>query len=286
MLEQTPSRTAFATALLRAMHIHLDDPPPVLDDRIAFKLLPAYQQRYLRRQATSWPARLRQSRQRYSAFTAMRSQIVVRTRYAEDSLAEVRQAGATRYVILGAGLDTFALRQPAPPIDVVEIDHPATQSWKQQLLRQRGITRPTTLSLLPVDFERSSLNDLWIENVAPDFISWLGTTYYLSREGILSTLTTLAERTEVGSELVLDYWREPPREADAPLLWGTRVAVALQGEPMRSFFDPREIEQLAVAAGWRVKENCKPSEQTSRYLANRKDGLSVPSFAYLLRLER
>ena len=216
----------------------------------------------------------------------MRSQIVVRARYAEDSLAEARQAGATRYVILGAGLDTFALRQPAPAIDVVEVDLPATQRWKQQLLRQRGIKQPTTLSFLSVDFERSSLNDLWIENLAPDFISWLGTTYYLSREAIMSTLTTLAERTEPGSQLVLDYWREPPRDADAPLLWGTRIAVALQGEPMRSFFEPREIEQLAVAAGWRVKENCTPSEQTSRYLANRKDRLSVPSFAYLLRLER
>lgn len=286
MDEENPSRTAYATALMRALHVHLDGAPPVLDDRVAFELLPEYLQRSIRRRAAfarAWPMRLRPQD---PAASAMRGQIVVRARYAEDCLTQSRKDGVTRYVILGAGLDTFALRQPEPAISVLEIDHPATQRWKQQLLRKRAITQPPTLTFQPVDFERSSLADLWIDNDAPDFISWLGTTYYLSREGIVHTLETLATRTRPGSQLVLDYWRESPGTVNNPLLWGTRVAVALQGEPMRSFFDPAEIEQLAAKAGWRIKENCSPAEQRQRYLTNRNDRLRVPSFAYLLRLER
>ena len=114
---------------------------------------------------------------------------------------------------------------------------------------------------------------------------WLGTTYYLSRDAIAGTLSTLAERVRPGSQLVLDYWRERPGIRADPLLWGARIATALSGEPMRSFFAPGQIEDLARAAGWRVVENCSPSEQNRRYLANRSDRLRVPSFAYLLRLE-
>ena len=87
--------------------------------------------------------------------------------------------------------------------------------------------------------------------------------------------------------MVLDYWREPPpTDLSAPLLWGTRVAVALQREPMRSFFEPQDIEALAEASGWRVRENCTATEQNRRYLTTRTDQLSVPSFAHLLHLER
>lgn len=286
MLERSPSRTALAAAFMRAAHILLDDHPPVLDDRISSKLLPTYLQGYIAVQAAFSSAWFRKYGPRDPATMAMRGQIVVRTRYAEDAVAAARRAGVTRYVILGAGLDTFALRQPAPPLEVVEIDHPATQRWKQQLLRKSGFTLPPALTFLPVDFERSSLRDQWIENSAPDFISWLGTTYYLSHDGITNTLEALAECAEPGSQLVLDYWREPPRGVTNPLLLGTRIAVAAQGEPMHSFFAPAEIEQLAVTTGWRVKEHCTPSEQTRRYLAERKDRLSVPSFAYLLRLEK
>jgi methyltransferase (TIGR00027 family) len=286
MLDQSPSRTAYATTLMRAVHVLFDDPPPVLDDQIAYQLLPTYLRRFLRRRAGFPSAWLKQFRSRDLASLAMRSQIIVRARYAEDCLAAARQTGASRYIVLGAGLDTFALRQQAPEITVVEIDHPATQRWKQQILQQRSIALPKNLTFLPVDFEHSSLTAAWLDNPQPDFISWLGTTYYLSRKGITETLITLREKTQPGSQLVLDYWRESPAGVFNPLLLGTRIAVAAQGEPMRSFFEPSDIEQLAASTGWRMIEHLTPAEQNTRYLANRKDRLSVPSFAYLLRLER
>jgi len=284
-LEDAPSRTALGTAFARAWHRRVDDPPTVLDDPVAERLLPAYQQRYLRRLgalARFWRGYyLRQA----DAFTALRSQVVVRSRYAEDALAAARDRGVGRYVILAAGLDTFALRQPVAPIDVLEIDHPATQGWKQELLQTRDIDLPAELAFLPVDFEAVSLAEVWPARQAPDFVSWLGATYYLTRETIAGTLETLAACTAPGSRLVLDYWSaHPPTAAGNLLLWGTRLAVALQQEPMLSFFDPDDIECLAAEAGWEVVENLTPAEQNERYLAQRSDGLVVPSFAHLLQL--
>ena len=287
MQEATPSRTALATAFIRALHTRLDDAPPVCNDPVAYDLLPAYQRRFIDRLARLAPSWLRRYRRRRDAFTAMRAQVVVRARYAEDALADARSRGASRYVVLAAGLDTFALRQAQPPVEVLEIDHPATQRWKRELLAARGMVVPDNLTLLPIDFEQQSLGSIWSENTEPDFISWLGATYFLSQEAIKATLTTLAERTQPGSELVLDYWRERPATDPASwLLWGTRMAVAAQQEPMRSFFSPAQIEVLAESCGWQVRENLMPTAQNQRYLAARADQLAVPSFACLLHLQR
>ncbi len=287
-----------ATAWLRALHLVADDEPWVFEDRAAADFLSPVQQRFLKRLSAMPRSWSRTFRQRRDALTAMRSQIVVRARYAEDALAAARERGCQRYVILAAGLDTFALRQrqagtarteqkDADPISVVEIDHPATQAWKQQHLKSRGHGIIENLSFVDVDFERDTLEERLPATGKPQYISWLGTTYYLSREAIRSTLKTLAETSAPGSELVLDYWQQPSAfNLSATLFWGTRVATAFQQEPMRSFFEPGKIEQLAVAAGWAIRENCAPVIQDERYLSGRTDNLAVPSFAYLLHLER
>lgn len=286
-MENTPSRTAFGTAFARAWHRRVDDPPAVFDDPVAERLLPAYQQRYLRRVGALTRFWRRYYLRQADAFSVLRSQVAVRSRYTEDALAAARDAGAGRYVILAAGLDTYALRQPAPPIEVLEIDHPATQGWKRELLRARGIALPAELEFLPVDFETVRLGDVWPVRESPDFVSWLGATYYLTADAIRGTLQTLAECAASGSRVVFDYWSaHPPTAAGNLLLWGTRLAVALQQEPMVSFFEPGEIEALAVEAGWTVAENLGPEEQNRRYLADRQDGLIVPSFAHLLQLVR
>jgi methyltransferase (TIGR00027 family) len=267
--------------------MYIDDPPPVLRDTVAFNLLPAYQRRFILRLAALSAPWQKRFRQKHGPFTTMRTHVVVRARYAEDALARARECGVNRYVILAAGLDTFALRQGPQPLDVLEIDHPATQHWKRDLLEDRDLQVPATVSFLPVDFEQTALADAWIDNPAPDFISWLGVSYYLTHAAILSTLKTLAARTQPGSEMVLDYWSTAPAsDASGQLLRNTRFAVAFLNEPMRSFFEPKEIEELAVAAGWQVREHCAPAEQVHRYLATREDRLALPSFAHLLHLSR
>jgi methyltransferase (TIGR00027 family) len=280
------SRTAMATAFLRALHLVADVPPYVFEDRFAQGFLPDYQRRFLAR-LDALPKRwLGTFRQRRSALGSMRAQILVRARYTEDALAEARSAGATRYLILAAGLDTFTLRQPAGGLPVLEVDHPATQRWKRDKLAEAHTAVRGHVAYLPVDFEVQSLTDVVDAAPGPQFVSWLGTTYYLTRSAIAATLSGLAELSPAGSRLVLDYWRESPLPGDAALLWGTRLATATQQEPMRSFLEPGEAEDMARAAGWRVREHCAPEIQNQRYLRRRRDDLAVPAFACLLQLER
>ncbi len=278
------SRTAEGAAFLRALHRHVDAQPWVFADAAVEELLPAPARRFLRRLDTLAGTWISAFRQRRGGLDSMRAQIVVRARYAEDALAEL---APTQYLVLAAGLDTYALRHAGESIQVFEVDHPATQAWKRDKLP----TPPENLSLVPVDFERTTLEQAMVAtefDVEPAaFVSWLGTTYYLTRDAIVETLCGVRERTGAGTRLVLDYWSEAPLRVSrsAALLAGTRIATAFQSEPIRSLFSPAEMEHVSRAAGWRIREHLAPVIQNARYLADRPDGLAVPSFAYLLQLE-
>ncbi|MEQ8485938.1 MAG: SAM-dependent methyltransferase [Pseudomonadales bacterium] len=288
MRADRPSQTAMATAFLRALHRVADDAPLVFDDPVAIELLPWPQRRFLERLG-ALPERWRRTfRQRRSGVTRMRAQVLVRARAAEDALAAARDAGIGRYVVLSAGLDTYALRHDftATGLPVIEVDHPATQRWKHDwIVRHRG-GLPAGLTLCPVDFERQTLADVLPPPSAPQFFSWLGTTYYLSREALGATLRDLAAASPPGSRLVMDFWRQAPLfdPAGAALLWGTRLATALQQEPMKTFLEPDALADLATAAGWRVAELLTARDQNARWLSGRRDGLAVPSFACLATL--
>jgi len=282
---ETPSQTAMAAAFLRAMHPVVDDPPTIYEDPLARAFLPDYQRRFLDR-LDALPRRwLQVFRQRRSALGRMRAQVVVRARFADDALRAARQNGVARHVVLAAGLDTSAWRQA--PFPVVEIDHPATQRWKRRQLDRRGQTLPPSLKFLPVDFERQRLTDVLEAPAAPQFVSWLGTTYYLSRDAIVTSLSALAESSPAGSRLALDFWEEAPAGRDgAALLWGTRVATAMQFEPMRTFLEPARLAALARDCGWRMAEHLDADAQNRRHLNDRQDALAVPGFAHVALLER
>jgi methyltransferase (TIGR00027 family) len=219
----------------------------------------------------------------------MRAQIVVRARYAEDRLDRAVAQGITQYLILAAGLDTFALRRRelGGRLRVFEIDHPDTQRWKRGRLRGRI---PSNLRFVAVNFERESVAEALrrsrFDPRLPAFVSWLGTTYYLSREAILGTLASLRSVLAPGSELVLDYWSKDPR-LDARARWllaGVQFMVAMQREPMKSFFTPRQIEREIAGLGLQILQHATPADQRSAYLGRRTDALDVPDFAYLLHL--
>lgn len=289
MQQDRPSTTAMAAAFLRALHPVVDDPPLVFEDPLAVDFLPDYQRRFLRRLQALPAAWIRVFRQRRSALGRMRAQILVRSRFAEDALARARTGGAGRYVILAAGLDTYAWRHAGAgaALPVLEVDHPATQGWKRRVLARRGRKEPPGVAFLPVDFEAEPLDEALDTPDRPQFVSWLGTSYYLTRPAIRGTLTALARRSPAGSRLVLDHWTEAGAADDGgTLLWSTRMATAVQLEPMRSFFDADELARLAADCGWRVVEALDAPEQNRRYLAGRRDGLLVPAFAHLALLER
>ena len=272
MQEGKPSATARRVAMRRAAH-QMFDHPLVLVDPIAIPILGAGAAEQIRAERGIWQTRA----SRYS-----RAFMAVRSRFAEDELARAIAGGANQYVILGAGLDTFAYRNPyaAGSLRVFEVDFPATQAWKRKRLREGGIAIPDSLTFAPVDFERQSLADglaaAGFDRGRISFFSWLGVTMYLTPEAMDATLSFLAS-LPAGSGLVFDY--AVPRES---LDWVGRIffdriasRVAAAGEPFRLFFDPGTLAKKLTATGFRSLEDLGSAELNARYFAGRKDNLRV-----------
>jgi methyltransferase (TIGR00027 family) len=271
MQESIPSRTALRVALRRAAHQIYDPLPHVLEDPIAVPILGPEYAPDLHKTATKL-------HKPFSA--ALRAFLVARSRYAEDQLAAAVADGVTQYVLLGAGLDTFAYRNPHPSLRVFEVDHPATQQWKRDLLAKNAIPIPPTLTFVPVDFEapagkapdqafeRESLPtqlDLAGFNPhTPTFYAWLGVVPYLTLPAFRATINFIAQSAP-RSGLVLDYGQ--PRHA-LPFL--ERLAydslasrVQLAGEPFQLFFTPKEI--AAELTAFYSLEDLDSSEINARY---------------------
>jgi methyltransferase (TIGR00027 family) len=269
MLEQAiPSKTALSVALRRAAH-QLYDSPVVFNDPIAVSILgPAYSEE-LRRTP------LRPDR---PFSIAMRAFLVARSRYAEDNLRRAVEDGADQYVLLGAGLDTFAYRNPYPRLRVFEVDHPATQQWKRELLQRNRIAVPESIRYTPVDFERQSLSaqlsEAGFNHSAPAFFAWLGVIPYLTLEAFRATLSFISAQAP-GSGLTLDYGQ--PRSV-LPLLerlahdsLASRVEKA--GEPFRLFFTPAEV--AAELSRFHSIEDLGAAEINARYFSGRSDQLAM-----------
>jgi methyltransferase (TIGR00027 family) len=202
----------------------------------------------------------------------MRLFIALRTRFAEDALAEAVAAGTRQLVILGAGLDTFAYRNPHAGLRVFEVDHPSTSAWKRARLTEVGLVPPPSLSFAPVDFERGSLADglttAGFEADRDAFFSWLGVVPYLTRDAIFDTLRFIAS-LRPATQMVFDY-EEPPdalpafqRAAhSAQAKW-----VASIGEPWLTYFRPAELARDLCAIGFSEIEDLGPSELAAYHFA-------------------
>lgn len=293
MREGRRSLTAEGTAQARALHRVLDAEPTVFDDPWAASLLG------LRRGAATPTADvfgwLRRAvppgvRRVPVGSRRLRAQLVTRSRYAEDRLEEAMERGVAQYVILAAGLDSFALRRPdlVDRLRVYEVDHPATQAGKRERMSLLSAPTPGNLDLVPFDFEREGLGEALARSTfdpeRPAFFSWLGASYYLSRPAIRATFAVVAAAA-VGSELVFDYWNPLPRSVfDRALLDAIRFGVAGQGEPMHSFFRSEALAALVEEAGLEMVENLDADAIQRSYLSGRRDGLVMPGFAHLARV--
>ncbi len=267
-----PSRTALRVAMRRAAHQLYDARPLVLDDPIAVAILGPHTAELERT-----PGRNPEHKPRpYSV--GLRAFLVARSRYAEDLLAHAVEHAVTQYVLLGAGLDTFAHRNPHPRLRVFEVDHPATQEWKRELLRSSGLTTPANLAYAPVDFERHSLAEqlhtAGFDSSAPSFFAWLGVVPYLTRDTFRATLAFISAQPH-GSGVVFDYGQPrtvlPPHEQLAHDSLASRVQLA--GEAFQLFFTPAEV--AAELAVFRDLEDVGSAEINARYFAGRSDGLRV-----------
>jgi methyltransferase (TIGR00027 family) len=221
----------------------------------------------------------------------LRLLIAARSRFAEEALAAAVAAGLRQAVVLGAGLDTFAMRNPHAQagLRVFEVDHPATQAWKRRRLANAGLTVPPSLRFVPVDFERESLAQrLSAEGFdagAPAFFFWLGVVPYLTRDAILATLRLIAQIP--GGEVVFDY-SEPLANYPA----GRRRSVealmeraAAAGEPMIAFPEPAELARELRALGFHEIEDLGLAEISKRFLGGRK-GLGRRAGPHFMRTRR
>ena len=278
----TPSRTALRVALRRAAH-QLYDRPLVFADPIAVPILGAAYAEELRRTPDPQPG---DKARPYSI--GMRAYLVARSRYAEENLALAVKDGVTQYVLLGAGLDTFAHRNPYPRLRVFEVDHPATQAWKRNLLEQSHLLHPPSLTYVPIDFEQAgseqgllrggplsaSLLNLGFDPARKTFFAWLGVVPYLTLEAFRATLSFIAAQSP-GSGLVFDYAQPrhvlSPREQLAFESLAARVAQA--GEPFQLFFTPHEVAR-ELGDFYNI-EDIGNGEINSLYFANRTDQLRL-----------
>jgi len=267
-----PENTAVRVALWRALHVVADAPPHVFEDEIGLQLVAP---------DADW-----QSRPDMSPFTKpFRASILARARFVEDLVAEQAERGVGQYVILGAGLDTFAQRRPqsAARLDVFEIDQPGPQAWKRQRLNELGLGVPAFLKLVPVDFE---VSDAWFERLAaagfdaaqPAVFASTGVSMYLTREAILATLRQIATLAP-GSTLVMSFML-PIEMLDADMRIGVERAAAgarASGTPFISFFMPEDMLALAREAGFREVRHVSAATLAERYFAGRSDGLRPPN---------
>jgi methyltransferase (TIGR00027 family) len=264
-----PSRTAWSVALLRAAHQLLDE-PIVLPDPVALPILGPDAAAALR--ADPFPYNEPISR-------GLRAAVVVRSRFAEEELADRVAAGVPQYVVLGAGLDTFAYRNPhGAALQIYEVDHPSTQQWKRQLLEQAEIGLPPNLTFAPVDFEHQALaqvlEDSGLRRDRPTCFSWLGVTMYLTEAAIMEVLGVVA-RMAKGSSISFDF-RAPPSSGNpierAVSEWMDQ-RVAEVGEPWLSAFDPATLREQVAALGYDEVTTYEPDALNLRFLHRRKDGL-------------
>ncbi|MDX3232235.1 class I SAM-dependent methyltransferase [Streptomyces sp. ME19-01-6] len=275
---EAPDNTAVRTALWRAMHVRVDPPPHVLEDEIGPQLAAP---------DDDWRRRPDMDPQATRGF---RAAMVARARFVEDLVTEQADRGVTQYVILGAGLDSFAQRRPevASRLRVFEVDQPGPQAWKRRRLVELGYGIPDWLHLVPVDFEAS---EDWLKQLAaagfdssrPAVIVSTGVTMYLTKDATAATLRQIAGLAP-GSTLAMTFLlpTDLVDAADRPGLRASEEGARASGTPFLSFYTPQEMSALALEAGFKESRHVSGASLAERYFADRTDGLRPSSGEDLL----
>jgi methyltransferase (TIGR00027 family) len=273
-----PDGTAVRVALWRAMHVRVDPPPHVLEDEIGLRL--AAPDDEWRRRPDMDPLATRR----------FRASIVARARFIEDLVVEQVERGVAQYVILGAGLDTFAQRRPeiASKLRIFETDKPGAQAWKRRRLIETGFGIPDCLRFVPVDFEAGQtwsdlLSAAGFDAGRPAVVSSTGVAMYLTRDAISATLrqvAALAPGSTLAMTFILPLELAEPEER--PGYEAAEKGARASGTPFISFFSPTEMLTMAREAGFRKVEHVSSAALTRRYFAGRTDGLRPGSEALLI----
>jgi methyltransferase, putative, TIGR00027 family len=274
MSDRNASNTALGTLFMRGVHQLLDAKPLILDDPAALTMLGEDAFRQIKN--TGDHHQTLEAR-------ALRTHVVLRSRFAEDRLAEAAGRGITQYVILGAGFDTFAYRQPAwaKALKIFEVDQPATQAQKRLRLEQAGMALPPNLSFAGIDFEHESLRDGLLRNgvslAETSFFSWLGVTMYLKEDAIDAVLRTIAQFPPE-SEIAFTFSQPPDSLSAMESSFHSSLSKVVTGvgEPFVSFFTPAAIETKLREAGFKTIAFLSAEEAEERYFRQRPADLHIP----------
>jgi len=283
MLPEQPSRTLLRTAIRRAAH-QIFDTPTIFNDPIAVGLVPEASEHTVLAAAADHITPVP---------TLLRSLSAMRSRFAEDRLADAVASGACQYVIVGAGLDTFPWRQPtfARDIQIFYADHPTTLAWTRERIRERGLSMPSNVTFVAVDLEEDRLGKqlgaFGFEPEAGTFCSTLGVVQYLSRDAV-ERLFHFAASLTPPSEIVFSFV-PPDDELDGDDLAAATQAVVLTealGEPWKSRFQVSDLIDLLVRAGFRDIFHLTPEVAQQRYFAERRDMLKAHRLEQLIAARR
>lgn len=278
-LNESPPDWGEYAAIQRAMHQILDD-PKIFEDPLALRIIGADAKSKLRTNL----AQSEKTRER-----GLRAFMAVRNRYAEDELARSISGGIRQYVILGAGLDTFAYRNPFSSLRVFEVDHPATQQWKRRQLENAAIPIPASVIFVPVDFGRQAAIDVLgqhgFKGDNPAFVAWLGVTRYLAREAVIGVLTSLRSSLRSESKLVVDFF---PPSLKQRVHQKTRRALAdwrFKCNGFRpSYLDSVSFIDDIKRIGFTDVQILGSREMNALYCGERRDQLRVPDQPCLVKI--
>jgi len=278
--QEEASRTSDNSAAMRAIHLTRHGEPKIFSDPYAIELTSRRWQVIIGNRFLHW---LFGRGFLYGWIGPVIGDLVARARYAEEQLESAVREGVSQYVLLGAGMDSFALRRPtwADSVTVFEIDHPATQQLKKKRIAEIGIPLPKNHLFLPVDLHQESLAEALSKSCfsaeVPAFFSWLGTVVYIERRAVLKTFADMASCATKGSKIVFTYCDpeplegKPASEAFSRLMKATRR----RGEPMITGFDHEELRRELQSLGFQVTEKLSPEDIRRRYFWGRTDGLTM-----------
>lgn len=296
MKENQASFSAMMTAYIRAYH-SMYDTPKIFDDFLAYYLIPqevrALIEQGLRREkqiSDTEHTVLPSDQTTTFASLTKTTNILSRARYTEDALEELVRQGVKQYVILGAGMDTFAFRRPElmDCLEVFEVDHPATQNFKLLRLAELGWKHSAHLHFVPVDFTKENLATALTRSSAYDpniksFFSWLGVTMYLTREDVFATLRSITDIAPEGSAVIFDY-------LDSDAFTPGKLSPGMQkkqeifrklGEKMITGFNPSTLDKDIAGLGLSLHENLSPEDIEKLYFQGREDGHHAPEHGHI-----
>ena len=280
------SRTAESSAAQRALHTLHAHEPKIFEDPFALGLAGPTWRWIVGPRPMAWLFQ-----KAYGWLMPMVGHHLARARYVEERVDEILNDGLGQYVLLGAGMDSFALRRPdlASQLKVFEVDHPGTQAWKRARLERLDHDEPSHVVYVGVDFERESLADglrrSGFNRDIHSLFAWMGVIPYLTEESIAATLRDVATNAPSGSELVFDTLDRAAFGEGREKPVGRRMFAATEkwGEPLITGYDPPDLDALLAEAGLSLVEVRSPAEFTEQWFAGRRDGLEPWEHMYVVR---